>query len=511
MIDSSTDFLEQKPDGDVESSIAQASVDAILMSLEHDAEFFIEFFLGEALEFEVPQIHKDCWAKMTNQEMERVLLAIPREHAKTTLAKLAVVWYFLFTSHRFGIYLSNTAPIAKNACRDILAYMRCDNFVEVFGHIQMEKESETEGLWILYIHLPNGVRKKCILRAAGANQQLRGLNIDNQRPDIAVVDDVEDLDNTDSAVLQKKLDRWIFATFLKALSRRNKVIWLGNMLRKTSLLARLSKLPRWNPTVYGSIVRDALGKLVPLWKDLWPMDKLIEDFNEYAAMGQVETWMCEMMNQPGVGVNGFKQSGLNYQPMPTPDSLRGAFLTLDPAFGMNERLHDATAIVVHGIPEYGPPMIVAYEVGRMDETEIFETMLTLAKHWNAWVWGIESVAAQRLFITLFGMLAHNRRVTSRLELMPLTAGQAKHDRIGALYSLMSAGEYAIFEGDVHFTTQMLQYDQSKKDNDDDLCDSCAYGPQMLERYLPLIFSVYSALDKETSESKSRHGLELANA
>src|SRR3546814_1749936 len=86
--------------------------------------------------------------------------------------------------------------------------------------------------------------KKCSLHAVGAGQQMRGINIDNQRPDMAVVDDVEDNENTESELLQKKLDRWIFGPFLTALARRKKVIWLGNMLQKTSLLARLSPSDR---------------------------------------------------------------------------------------------------------------------------------------------------------------------------------------------------------------------------------------------------------------------------
>src|SRR3546814_15790633 len=93
---------------------------------------------------------------------------------------------------------------------------------------------------------------------------MRGINIDNQRPDMAVVDDVEDNENTESELLQKKLDRWIFGPFLKALARRQKVIWLGNMMQKTSLLARLSPSPTWNPVVYGCLVATESGDIFPL-------------------------------------------------------------------------------------------------------------------------------------------------------------------------------------------------------------------------------------------------------
>src|SRR3546814_3245067 len=74
--------------------------------------------------------------------MQRVLLAIPRDHAKTTLSKLAVVWYFRYTNHRFCVYLSNTNTIAKNACKDIIGYLKSPNSIAVFGEIKMIKESE---------------------------------------------------------------------------------------------------------------------------------------------------------------------------------------------------------------------------------------------------------------------------------------------------------------------------------------------------------------------------------
>jgi hypothetical protein len=74
----------------------------VRLLLRTDAEFFIEFFLADQLDMPVPEFHKEIWSLLTDLEKERVLLAIPRDHAKTTLAKLIVVWYWLFTPHRFA-------------------------------------------------------------------------------------------------------------------------------------------------------------------------------------------------------------------------------------------------------------------------------------------------------------------------------------------------------------------------------------------------------------------------
>lgn len=494
----------------VELQDAQASIQDLRQMLKNDAEFFIEFFLAEQLDLPVPEFHKEVWGLLTDADKERILLAIPRDHAKTTLAKLVVVWYWLFTSHRFCVYLSNTNAIAKGACKDIIGFLENPNFVAVYGKINMIKSSDTESLWMFDMPMGTGKMKRCILRAIGQGQQMRGINIDNQRPDIAIVDDVEDNENTESENLQKKLDRWIFGPFIKALARKKKILWLGNMLQKTSLLARLSRNQRWNPVVFGSLVKDiSTGQLRPLWPGKWTIEALIEDFQEYRGLGLIETWMCEMMNMPGHGENGFTQTQINYQPVPTPDNIRAAWITIDPAFG-EMAIHDSTAICVHVLPVDGPPMVVSHIHAQMREHEMFNETLALATYWGAWVWGIEAIAAQKVLITLFQVLLASHQMSHSVEMIPLMAGKGdpKVARISAWVSLMQQGEYAIPDDDVEITTQLLSYNLKKKSQKDDLIDSCAYGPQMLDMYMPLILAQYAGVDFESSIAQ--YGLEIAS-
>ncbi len=506
------DFVRNSGMEDVPTQIADISIEDVRALLKTDAEFFVEFFLAESLDMPVPQFHKEIWSLLTDTEKERILLAIPRDHAKTTLAKLVVIWYWLFTPHRFCVYLSNTAPIAKGACRDIWAFITENaNFIEVFGKIRPIKTSENEGLWIFDLPMGNGRVKRCALRALGQGQQMRGINIDNQRPDIAVVDDVEDNENTESELQQAKLDRWMFGPFLKALARRKKILWLGNMLTKTSLLARLSRNVRWNPVVFGSLIRDAqTGQLEPLWPGKWSVPSLIDDFKEYRDNGLIETWMCEMMNMPGHGENGFRPEMMNYAPQPMPDDLECAWLSIDPAFGQDSH-NDYTCIAVNGIPKDGGlPMTVAESHGKWDEIGIFIEALSLANYWGAWVWGIEAVAAQKVLIALFNVLLSSRGMIGRVEMLPLLAGRGdpKSTRIRAFVALMANGEWAIHDGDVAITQQAMEYDFRKQDQLDDILDACAYGPAMMEQYLPIIQA--KSLGKDWAvDYSTRFGMEVA--
>lgn len=503
--------LESDPNARPETIEASATQAEIREQLKDDGEFFIEFFLADELSSPVPFFHYgEIWPLLTNTALQRVLLAIPRDHAKTTLAKLAVVWYFLFTNHRFCVYLSNTNTIAKNACKDIMGYFNSTNFINTFGKVKMIKESETDSLWIFELAMSDGRVKKCILRAVGAGQQMRGINIDNQRPDIAVVDDVEDNENTDSPTLQAKLDKWIFGPFLKALARRKKIVWLGNMLQRTSLLARLSIRENWNPVVFGALVKDTeTGELRPLWPARWQLAELIEDFREYQEMGLIETWMCEMMNMPGHGRDGFTQDQITYLPIPGHDQILAAWLVLDPAFGENPS-NDDSSITVHVLPIDGPARVVAHSTGKMKEHEIFEEMFRLGLEWNAWVWGIEAVAAQRVLIPFFKLLLAAKLMSNQVEFIPLMAGKGdpKLARISSWVSLMAKGEYGVYEGAVEITTQLLGYNMKKRSNKDDLIDSCAYGPQMLLQYEGLLLASFTG--EGTNPVAATYGMEVTS-
>lgn len=505
------DFDLKDSGPDVEISLVDMKPAEIAFLLKKSPKFFIEFFLGDQLTFEVPQLHVEIWERLIDPSRERNLLAIPRDHAKTTLVKLAIVWHYLFSDHRFVVYLSNTNTIALNACKDVMGFLTCDNFVSVFGRIRVTKSSETESIWQFEMPIMGSNKvKNCTLRAIGANQQIRGMNIDNQRPDLAAIDDVESDENTASEPLQKKLDKWMFGPFMKALARnRKKVFWLGNMLAKTSLLARLSMNPRWNPVVFGAIVIDPETKqLRPLWEDRWSMEELREDFKEYVNLGLMETWMCEMMNMPGHGVNGFRTDQIYLQPQPDPSDVEAAFLVIDPAFGL-EADNDDTSITVHVIRSDGLPMIAEDISGKMSEAEMYHNMIYLTRKWGAYVWGIEAIAAQRVLIPFFNLMLANEMMNREIEMIPLISGRGdpKVSRIRSFVSLMAEKQYAIYDDGLGIVNEIFGFDMRKKNNKDDRIDSCAYGPIMLENYLGLIMAHASGTHSETPAT-GKYGTEV---
>lgn len=460
----------------VEQQAVQVDLGSLLSALEHDREVFFHFFLGEQLTLDVPDFHVDIFDRIVDVADEQFALAVPRGHAKTTLVKLAVVYFFLFRPYRFVVYCSNTTTVAKDECRDIINFIESDNFVAVFGRVEWEKKNESDGL---YIFLLRG--KRCILRALGAGQQVRGLNIDNQRPELVICDDAEDDENTATPAQREKFKRWIFGPLFKAAARNSKKIWIGNLVSTECILNYFCESEHWASVKYGCIKADG----TPLWPDMFSLEYLQADFQQYTDAGMQAKWFAEMMNLPVPEGMGLISAGdILYKPQRLPGDLDYGFITVDPAFSQKTTA-DKSAVVVHGFVE-GRWQVVAYHTARLGLFELFAVIFQFVLYWRVRIVGIESVQAQAALIDMFGFMFKERGAHG-IEVIPLYAGGArKTERITAWCALLKDHTYALSEGELDITTQLMLYDPSKKENNDDLVDACAYGTQMIYNHLGLI-------------------------
>lgn len=485
------------------------SVGEIVSALQGDCRFFLNFFLANELTLPVPEFHIRTWEYLTRLDIPQVALALPRGHAKTTLAKLAVVWHWLFTPIRFVVYVSNTHSIAAEACKDIANYITSDNFVSVFGVIEREVWQDQKGFYkfkLRYIDSAGKVREKfCILKALGAGQQIRGMNIDNIRPELAIEDDIEDDDNTASIPLIKKTARWQFGAFLKAMSRKNfKLIYIGNMLSNQSLLYHFcEKSAEWHSLRYGCIL--ANGE--PLWPDLWPVDKIKADFEQYRARNLTGLWMAEMMNLPMAEGNLLIESDdIPYAPYLVPGDQQAAFLTIDPAIS-EKTWADDRAIAVHALSPNGYWQIVEWVTGKFPPDHMFWVVVELCQRWSTRVVGIEQAGYQMALKFLFETLGAVHHQHFDIVEIP-HKNKSKVERLAVWCALMRKRQWVLNEGDFAITEQLLSFDPTKKTNIDDLIDACSMGVTMVDMYLPSIMETYSVMPMK-ERFRARSGMEVA--
>lgn len=483
-------YEDFKLDKGVETIDVEMGRDDIIEALHKDGKFFINFFLHDELTYDVPEFHIECWNHITNEMILYIALALPRGHAKTTLSKLCCVWYFLFTDTRFIVYVSNTAPIAAEACKDIIAYIRSDNFAQIFGEPQFTVDREGHGYYKFHLQVPDGrggFRSKfCILKALGAGQQVRGLNVDNERPQLAVVDDLEDDENTGTPALQKKLKKWFYGAFIKALSKkRKKVIYLGNMLSNQSILYQLcEKSEYWHSIRKGALLSNGL----PLWSDMWSLDDLRRDFVEYQNMGQTALWFAEMMNMPmAEGTALITPEEITYLPPIIPGQQSTAFITYDPAISLKTWANDS-AIIVHAYV-CDRWQIVEVFCGKYEPEKIFHILIELCQKWNTRCVGIEGGAYQLGLKVIFDILMKAYNQSFNVYEIP-HQNRAKTERLAVWCAALRKKIWCLTEGDHVITQQLISFDPLKSNNVDDVIDACSMGIVMTERYMPEIMEQF---------------------
>lgn len=469
--------------------------DASLNGLRNSAEFFINFFMAENLTLTIPPFHIDIFNKMISPVIKKLALAIPRGHSKTTLAKLAVVYHFLFTDYSFILYTSNTASIAQNACVDIITFMKSQNFNNLFPggldfSFELGIERPGEGYYIFRFKIPGTDRyKTCILKALGAGQQVRGMNILNRRPEMFIVDDLEDDDNTANLELQRKLKRWVYGPFIKAANKlKLKIIWLGNWLSNTCILKDLCESKNWVSYRYGCILQNGQ----PLWPEMWSLESLKEDYEEYVRNGLEDLWFAEMMNIIIPRRNGvIKKEEIYYAPQIDPASTGQKFITIDPAIS-EKKWADKTAILVHAYNEQLQIwQIVDGHIERgMNPKQIFDKTMEFVFDWQVKVIGIEEIAFQKALKFFFEHLLAEYQ-EHNIEVIGLPGGVHKTERISSWAAMMKQRRYAITEGTdlaMTLTDQLLNYNPANKHNDDDGIDAAANGEHVIMHYIGLIQS-----------------------
>lgn len=475
----------------VEMHSAGMSEADIIEAMHKSCAFFIQFYLGDELEYAVPEFHINSWNLITNEMILYIALALPRGHAKTTLSKLCCVWYLLFTDTRFIVYLSNTLNVSVEACQDIIKYMMSDNHQKVFGMLDFKINREGHGYYKFLMNCPDGkggmYQKFVILKALGAGQQVRGLNIDNTRPELAIVDDLEDNDNTASPILQKKLKLWFFGSFFKALSKkRHKIIYLGNMLSNQSILYNIVvKSDRWHSMKFGVLMSNGL----PLWPEMWSIEQIQEDYKEYQKQGLLSLWFAEMMNMPmAEGQALIDPSEITYLPEVLPIQCKYCFITLDGAITQKTWGND-TALVVHGwVNERW--QIVEVVANKFSLDQVFFLIIELGLKWHTRLVGIETglyqIAVKFIFEVL--MKAHNQS----FEMFECPhKNKAKVERLAAWCGLLKQQMWVLTEGDQVITSQLVSFDPLRSNNVDDVIDACAMGPTMIELFMADIMTQYA--------------------
>src|SRR5687768_787647 len=144
--------------------------------------------------------------------------------------------------------------------------------------------------------------------ALGITGQVRGVNIDDYRPDLIVVDDADNEETTGSLEQIKKTNDLFFGALAKSLAPKSeaphaKMIFAQTPLATGDIISSCANDPQWLSLQFGCF--DVNGQST--WPERFSTEELLADKAAHIKRGQLALWMremeCEIIPEGGASFN----------------------------------------------------------------------------------------------------------------------------------------------------------------------------------------------------------------
>ena len=337
------------------------------------------------------------------------------------------------------------------------------------------------------------------IEAVGAGQKLRGRRHGAYRPDLVVLDDIENDETVQTPEQRNKLHNWILNAVLKlgAPGEKFDVIYVGTILHYDSVLNRILSTKGWRRVRFKAILRMADTMAVwAEWENIYLAEHGDDDtlsdlfYQQHKAemdAGAVVSWLArpilylmkirasdghasfdsEYQNDPVSGDDAIFANSLQYW-TELPNNLI-YFGAVDPSLGKAGASRDPSAILVGGYHrETGKLYVVEAQIKKRLPDLIIEDVIRLHTQYNCHRWFVETVQFQEFLKTELV-----KRSAARGKPVPATATKPNSDkmlRIESLQPHIANGLILLHRSQSTLESQLRHF--PKADHDD--------GPDALE-------------------------------
>jgi len=360
----------------------------ILLEQKKAIEEFAKTIFPHHITSAIPDFHSEIYDLLLDENIKRVCIAAPRGFSKSTIVSfIYVLWQALYKKSKFIVIISDTYTQSKFFLEAIKKEIEDNAMIGLmFGNMKGEQWSEGE------IEFNNGVKIVC----KGSGMKIRGLKYRETRPDLIILDDLENMELVESKERRDKMLRWFSAEVMPAIDINGRIIYVGTILHYDSLLNKVLNDKSWKRKIYRAMDKE---HTVSLWPQRFSVDKLNGIKQEYRNNGVLDLFYSEYMNDPISNENAeFKKEDFQYFEMSDIDHRKlNKFTTVDLAISKKESA-DYTVILTVGIDENNNMFILDIQRERLDPLQTIKRIFWVnTKFRPIWI-GIESVAYQKALI-----------------------------------------------------------------------------------------------------------------
>ena len=261
-----------------------------------DSIFYCHYFFPNTVRQDSPYFHRMIWNALESPIKRFLNMKVFRGGAKTTLARLFMSKRVSHGVSRTILFISKSEEHAAHSVGWLMSQVEYNpQWATVYKLEKGRKWTQTD-CEIYHRGYGHTVR----IKALGISGSVRGINIDDYRPDLIIVDDPCDDENTATPEQREKMARLFLGAIKESLVPESedpsaKLALLQTPLNPDDLTSMCSLSPEFATLVFGCLTDEDFEVAESAWPDRWSKDALLKEHAAAIAINQASIWWREKM------------------------------------------------------------------------------------------------------------------------------------------------------------------------------------------------------------------------
>lgn len=386
-----------------------------------DFEFFVNTYFPHYIRSpHKSELHRYLFWRLpeiiTSEKSETDAIAAPRGEAKSTIvSQLFVLWCLVTGRKRYPVIVMDSIDQAYPMLEAIKAELAFNPRLAMDFHEACGAGRVWQAGTII-------TANDCKVQVAGSGKKLRGLRHGPYRPDLCVLDDIENDEQVRNPDQRDKLQSWLTKTVLPlgGAGAKFDVVYIGTILHYDSVLNRTLSNKLWRTAKFKALIHwpDNMA-LWERWEEVLrnegeaTADHLYTQCKDGMDAGAIVSWAArpllalmkirardghdtfdsEYQNDPVAGDNAPFANAIHFWVNRLSEWL--FFGAIDPSLGKAGAGRDPSALLVGGLNrETGILDVVEAAIKKRLPDRIIEDAIALQLEYRCLMWGVETVQFQ---------------------------------------------------------------------------------------------------------------------
>lgn len=438
------------------------------------------------MEYPIADFQREMMALAENKDIRNIVIAGFRNSAKSTILSLAFVIWAILGEHQMKHVL--IAGKTEQKAQGLLQHIKDELVQESLLRKDLGPFKEFKSPWNVSSIVLN--RYDARITAVSTEQQIRGIRHGRHRPQLIILDDIEDIDSVRTQESRDKMHEWLTREIIPAGDIHTRMIFIGNHLHDDSVMMRLKQAIASGAMAGENRTYPAIVNGKPLWpgkyKDVAEVEA--EKLRGMTELAYRRELLLEIIPDGYTIINDKDIRRFKFGN--TFENYRFSIIAIDPASRLKPE-NDCTAIVAADVYGTGKDLKIRVRPYPINERISYDHVVERVAVLSQIMGGrtrvfVEGNGFQDMYLPLF------RHVGISAEAIPM-GNKSKPDRFEASAMYIQNGKVEFADvGTEELIHQVLYFGSEKHD---DLVDALTL----------LIFQAVQIAEKESGFSQYIRG------